>query len=235
MLDMGFEPQIRKIVSQIRPDRQTLMWSATWPKEVQALARDFLHHYYQVTVGSLELAANKDIKQIIECTEDFNKYRSLSKHLQQHGHNGKVLVFVETKKGCDALTRSLRQDGYQARCIHGDKTQEERDYVLKDFKGGNFQVLVATDVAARGLDVKDIQMVINFDFPNNMEDYIHRIGRCGRAGAKGVAVSFFGSKNSRNSRELIKILTESENQVPPELQQMQMMGGGGGGHSRYRR
>ncbi|CAM9769928.1 unnamed protein product [Ascophyllum nodosum] len=235
MLDMGFEPQIRKIVSQIRPDRQTLMWSATWPKEVQALARDFLNNYYQVTVGSLELSANKDIKQIIECTEDFNKYRSLIKHLQEHGTAGKVLVFVETKKGCDALTRSLRQDGYQARCIHGDKTQEERDYVLKDFKAGNFMVLVATDVAARGLDVKDIQMVINFDFPNNMEDYIHRIGRCGRAGAKGRAVSFFGSKNSRNCRELMKILHESGNMVPQDLQQMQMSGGGGGGSSRYRR
>ncbi|CAM9584537.1 unnamed protein product, partial [Ectocarpus sp. 8 AP-2014] len=101
---MGFEPRICKIVSQIRCDRQTLMWSATWPKEVQALARDFLHHYYQVKVGSLELAANKDIKKIVECTEDFNKYRSLGKHLQQHGHNGKVLVFVESKTGCDALT-----------------------------------------------------------------------------------------------------------------------------------
>lgn len=188
-----------------------------------------------MTVGSLELAANKDITQIIECTEDFNKYRSLSKHLQEQGSSGKVLIFVETKKGCDALTRSLRQDGYQARCIHGDKTQEERDYVLKDFKAGNFMCLVATDVAARGLDVKDIQMVINFDFPNNMEDYIHRIGRCGRAGAKGRAVSFFGSKNSRNCRELMKILTESGNAVPPELQQMQMSGGGGGGSSRYRR
>lgn len=186
-------------------------------------------------MGSLELAANKDIKQIIECIEDFNKYRSLSKHLQEHNNAGRVLVFVETKKGCDALTRSLRQEGWQARCIHGDKTQEERDYVLKDFKTGNFLILVATDVAARGLDVKDIQMVINFDFPSNMEDYIHRIGRCGRAGAKGRAVSFFGSKNSRNARELIKILSESGNAVPPELSQMQMMGGGGGGNSRYRR
>lgn len=189
----------------------------------------------QVTVGSLELAANKDIKQVIECTEDYNKYRSLSKHLQEHNNAGKVLIFVETKKGCDALTRSLRQDGWQARCIHGDKSQEERDYVLKDFKASNFLILVATDVAARGLDVKDIQMVINFDFPNNMEDYIHRIGRCGRAGAKGRAVSFFGSKNARNARELIKILIESGNEVPPELSQMQMMGGGGGGGGRYRR
>ncbi|CAM9795581.1 unnamed protein product, partial [Choristocarpus tenellus] len=238
MLDMGFEPQIRKIVSQIRPDRQTLMWSATWPKEVQALARDFLHNYYQVTVGSLELSANKDIKQYIECIEDFNKYRSLSKYLQEHNNSGRVLIFVETKKGCDALTRSLRQDGWQARCIHGDKSQEERDYVLREFKEGKFLMLVATDVAARGLDVKDIRMVINFDFPNNMEDYIHRIGRCGRAGAKGTAVSFFGSKNSRNARELIKILSDSGNEVPGDLNQMMMMGGGGGGRgggrSRYR-
>ncbi|CBN79662.1 ethylene-responsive DEAD box RNA helicase, putative (RH30) [Ectocarpus siliculosus] len=160
--------------------------------------------HVQVKVGSLELAANKDIKQIIECTEEFNKYRSLCKHLQQHGRNGNLLVFVE--------------DSYQARCIQGDKTREGRDYVLKDFKSGNFQVLVATDVAARGLDMKEIQMVINFDFPNNMEDFMHRIKRCGRAGAKGVAVNFFGSKNSRNNGcELIKILTESGNNVPPVL------------------
>ncbi|CAM9437429.1 unnamed protein product [Ectocarpus sp. 12 AP-2014] len=119
--------------------------------------------------------------------------------------------------GCDALTRSLRMDGYQARCIRGDKTQEERDYVRKDFNGGNFQVVVVTDVASRGLDVKDIQMVIGFNFPNSMADYTHRIGRCGQAGAKGVAVSFFGSKNSRNSRKLIKILTELENHLPPEF------------------
>jgi ATP-dependent RNA helicase DDX5/DBP2 len=101
MLDMGFEPQIRKIVSQIRPDRQTLMWSATWPNEVQQLARDFLTNYYQVTVGSLELSANKDIKQYVEVLEDFSKYTKLQQYLREHNDGGRVLIFVETKKGAD--------------------------------------------------------------------------------------------------------------------------------------
>jgi len=218
MLDMGFEPQIRKILSQIRPDRQTLMWSATWPKEVQTLARDFLQNFYQVTVGSLELSANKDIRQIVECVEDFNKYKKMQECLRQYS-TYKAIIFVETKKGCDALTRSLRMDGFHARCIHGDKSQEERDWVLKEFKENKITLLVATDVAARGLDVKDINMVVNFDMPGNMEDYVHRIGRCGRAGAKGLSVSFFSSKNAKMARELIKILHESQNMVPPELMQ----------------
>lgn len=185
MLDMGFEPQLRKIVSQIRPDRQVLMWSATWPKDVQNLARDYLDEYYQVTVGSLDLAGNKNITQVIEVGTDQDKYRSLLRHLRENlTPKDRVLVFVETKKGCDMLTRSLRMDGFQARAMHGDKSQEERDWVLREFKSCQSTLLVATDVAARGLDVDDIKMVVNFDMPNDMENYIHRIGRTGRAGKK---------------------------------------------------
>jgi ATP-dependent RNA helicase DDX5/DBP2 len=155
MLDMGFEPQIRKIVSQIRPDRQTLMWSATWPKEVKQLAMDFLTNYYQVTVGSLDLTANKDITQYVEVIDDHDKYRRLQANLKElHINDGKVLIFVETKKGADMLTRSLIQDGWPAAAIHGDKSQDERDFVLREFKAGRRKMLVATDVAARGLDVK---------------------------------------------------------------------------------
>lgn len=164
MLDMGFEPQLRKIVSQIRPDRQVLMWSATWPKEVQGLARDYLDEFYQVTVGSLDLTANKNITQTVEVCTDQDKYRSLLRHLRENlTQKDRVLVFVETKKGCDMLTRSLRMDGFQARAMHGDKSQEERDWVLAQFKSCQSTLLVATDVAARGLDVDDIRMVVNFD------------------------------------------------------------------------
>lgn len=177
MLDMGFEPQLRKIVGQIRPDRQVLMWSATWPKEVQNLARDYLSDYYQVTVGSLDLAGNKDVTQMIDVCQDTEKYRNLLRYLKENlSTKDRVLVFVETKKGCDMLTRSLRMDGFQARAMHGDKSQEERDWVLKEFKSCQATLLVATDVAARGLDVDDIKMVVNFDFPNDTETYIHRIG-----------------------------------------------------------
>lgn len=194
MLDMGFEPQMRKIVSQIRPDRQTLMWSATWPKEVQQLARDFLNDPYQVHVGSLELRANEAIKQIVEVVSDYDKFPRLMSHLRAAERGAKMIVFVETKKGCDQLTRSLRGQGIEARAIHGDKQQHERDHALREFRDGYVPILVATDVAARGLDIKDIQVVINFDMTNTIEDYIHRIGRTGRAGAKGLSITFFTGK-----------------------------------------
>mmetsp|Transcript_26016 Transcript_26016/g.40371 ORF Transcript_26016/g.40371 Transcript_26016/m.40371 type:complete len:338 (+) Transcript_26016:1088-2101(+) len=241
MLDMGFEPQLRKIVSQIRPDRQVLMWSATWPKEVERLAKDYLEDFYQVTVGSLDLSGNKDVTQIISVCGDHDKYRNLQQHLRDNlTDKDRVLVFVETKKGCDMLCRSLRMDGFQARAMHGDKSQEERDWALREFKSCQAPLLVATDVAARGLDVDNIKMVVNFDFPNDLESYIHRIGRTGRAGNKGSAVSFFvPEKNGRMARELISILNKTNQVVPPELVNAQSFGGGGkggrGGGGRGRR
>lgn len=236
---MGFEPQIRKIVSQIRPDRQTLMWSATWPKEVQSLASDFLQSAYEVHVGSLDLRANKMIEQVVEVVTDYDKYPRLTSLLRGVAVGTKVIIFVETKKGCDQLTRSIRGEGLPARSIHGDKSQPERDQALAEFKSGRAPVLIATDVAARGLDVKDIQMVVNFDMPNNIEDYIHRIGRTGRAGATGKAVSYFTEKASKMARDLVTVLREANQPIPPELQGMAASGGrgggGGGGSSRYGR
>lgn len=233
MLDMGFDPQIRKICSQIRPDRQVLMWSATWPREVQTLAKDYLLDYYQVTVGSLDLAGNKDVTQTVVVCSDQDKYRNLIDNLKQNlTDSDRVLVFVETKKGCDMLTRSLRADGFKARAMHGDKGQDERDWVLSDFKSRKSTLLCATDVAARGLDVDDIRMVVNFDFPNDMESYIHRIGRTGRAGKKGTAVSFFvPEKNGRVSQELIEILGRTNQIIPDELRNC---GGYSGGRGRRR-
>merc|ERR1712176_1542918 len=117
------------------------------------------------------------------------------------------------------MGRSLRMNGFQARAMHGDKSQEERDWALREFKGMQSTLLVATDVAARGLDIDDIRIVVNFDFPNDMESYIHRIGRTGRAGKKGLAVSFFVSdKNGRLVRELVEILSRTEQNIPSELQ-----------------
>lgn len=234
---MGFEPQLRKIVSQIRPDRQVLMWSATWPKEIQALANDYLGEYYQVTVGSLDLTGNKNITQVIEVCTDQDKYRNLLRHLRENwSPKDRCLIFVETKKGCDMLTRSLRNDGFQARAMHGDKSQEERDWTLKEFKNMQSTLLIATDVAARGLDVDDIRLVVNFDFPKEMESYIHRIGRTGRAGKKGVAVSFFVTeKNSRLARELVEILKRTDQNIPPEVMAMSSFAPRGGGRGRGRR
>ena len=186
-------------------------------------------------MGSLDLSANKDIKQEVMVCEDRDKYSRLLRALKENNTGGKILIFVETKRGCDQLQRSLQMDGWNSGAIHGDKTQGDRDWMLKQFKEGRTSILVATDVAARGLDVKDIQMVVNFDFPNNMEDYIHRVGRTGRAGAKGYALAFFPMQPARLARELMKILEESENEVPPELRGMGGGGYGGGGSSRYGR
>jgi len=226
MLDMGFEPQLRKIVSQIRPDRQTLMWSATWPKEVQSIACDFLNDPYQVTIGSLDLKANKNIKQQIEVMEEYDKPRRLSSVMREFYQGGKILIFSETKRNADNLTRQLRMDGYNARCIHGDKSQQERDWVLKEFKEGTANLMIATDVAARGLDVKDITLVVNFDLPSNFEDYVHRCGRTARAGKKGTAISFFTAKNANIAKDLIENLRKNDQEIPPQLEQFSRFGGG---------
>jgi len=153
MLDMGFEPQIRKIIDQIRPDRQTLMWSATWPKEVKQLAEEFLKNYIQINIGALQLHANHNILQIVDvCTEDEKNYK-LNRLLEEimGEKENKTLIFTETKKKADELTRRMRRDGWQAVCIHGDKSQPERDWVLHEFRSGKATICVATDVASRGL------------------------------------------------------------------------------------
>ncbi|KAJ2007773.1 ATP-dependent RNA helicase dbp2 [Coemansia thaxteri] len=237
MLDMGFEPQIRKIVDQIRPDRQTLMWSATWPKEVQQMARDFLHDYIQVNIGSLELAASHHIRQIVEVIPEDSKRQRLSSHLERimDQRDNKTIIFSMTKRNADDITRNLRQDGWPALAIHGDKSQSERDWVIREFRAGKSPIMVATDVASRGLDIKDVKFVINYDFPINIEDYVHRIGRTGRAGASGTAITFFTSENSRSSKDLALILSEAHQEVPPQLDEMarySRRGGGRGGNSR---
>jgi len=242
MLDMGFEPQLRTIVSQIRPDRQTLMWSATWPKEVRALAEDFLgQDYDQIQIGSLELTANHSIKQVVTVCEDYEKDRKLREMLSKImlEKENKTIIFVETKRQVNDITRALSREGYPISSIHGDKAQQERDWVLREFRSGNVPILVATDVASRGLDVKDVKFVINYDFPNSTEDYVHRIGRTGRAGATGTAYTFFSMKNSKQAKELCGILEEAGQEVPPELRGMggyrsygSNRGSGRGGNSR---
>ncbi|KAI8811853.1 P-loop containing nucleoside triphosphate hydrolase protein [Cladochytrium replicatum] len=153
MLDMGFEPQIRKIVDQIRPDRQTLMWSATWPKEVQALARDYLKDYIQVNIGSLELSASHNVRQVIEILVETEKRSRLVRLLEKslEDRDAKVIIFTGTKRTADEITHHLRQSNFSALAIHGDKKQQERDWVMNEFKQGKHPILIATDVAARGL------------------------------------------------------------------------------------
>jgi len=238
MLDMGFEPQIRKIFEQIRPDRQVMMWSATWPKEVQQLAREFLNSsYIHINIGSMDLSANHNILQIVDVCEEWQKEQKLARLLEEIGTDGhsKILVFVETKRKADELTRLMRRDGWPAMCIHGDKQQKERDWVLGEFKSGKTTILVATDVAARGLDVDDVKFVINYDYPNNSEDYIHRIGRTGRKGNTGTSYTLFTPGNAPKAKDLVSVLAEAKQVVNPKLQELVSFrggrGGGGGGRS----
>lgn len=222
MLDMGFEPQIRKIVEQIRPDRQVLMWSATWPKDVRRLAEDFLEDYMHINVGATTLHANHNILQIVDVCDEYQKESKLARLLEEIGcePRNKILVFVETKRKADELTRLMRRDGYPAMCIHGDKQQKERDWVLGEFKHGATTILVATDVAARGLDVDDVKFVINYDYPNNSEDYIHRIGRTGRKDRTGTAYTLFTPNNSPKAKDLVDVLMEAKQVVNPKLQEL---------------
>lgn len=250
MLDMGFEPQIRKILEQIRPDRQTLMWSATWPKEVRQLAEDFLGTYVQLNVGSLELSANHNITQNVTVCAEHDKKNELQDLLEKiHEDNpnpGKILIFCETKRSVDSIAHFVNGFGVRCGAIHGDKSQTERDNVLRAFRAGRANILVATDVAARGLDVEGIKFVINYDYPKNSEDYIHRIGRTGRQQTTGTSYTFFTEENARQAKDLVAVLREAKQDVNAELltmSQMRYTGGnsqanygryGGGGFSNNR-
>ncbi|KAH9497665.1 putative ATP-dependent RNA helicase ddx17 [Dermatophagoides farinae] len=220
MLDMGFEPQIRKIVDQIPKNRQTLMWSATWPKEVRKLAEDFLVDYVQVNIGSISLAANHNITQIIDICEESEKMNKLYKLLTQvnaNSRDNKTIIFAETKRKVDQLNQQMRSVGWYCSAIHGDKPQTERDWALSEFKNGRITILIATDVAARGLDVDDIKFVVNFDYPSCSEDYVHRIGRTGRRDRKGTAYTFFTLNNAKQANDLIDVLKEAKQDVPAKL------------------
>ncbi|KNA05459.1 hypothetical protein SOVF_190160 isoform A [Spinacia oleracea] len=225
MLDMGFEPQIRKIVNEMPPHRQTLMYTATWPKEVRKIAGDLLRNPVQVNIGNVdELAANKSITQYVEIVPHMEKQRRLEQILRAEERGAKVIVFCSTKKMCNDLTRSIGRT-FPAAAIHGDKSQVERDFVLNQFRSGKSPILIATDVAARGLDVKDIRVVINYDFPTGIEDYVHRIGRTGRAGATGVAYTFFSEQDWKHAGDLVKVLEGANQQVPPQVREMALRGG----------
>lgn len=222
MLDMGFEPQIRKVVSQIRPDRQTLMWSATWPKEIQRLARDFCREDpVKLTIGSEELSLNPNITQQIEVVGEYEKRdRFMSWIKDAAAGDKKILIFTETKRGADALCRELQYQSLSSAAIHGDKEQRQRDKTLHDFRNGRCNILIATDVAQRGLDIKDVMYVVNYDVPKTLEDYIHRIGRTARGGAKGTAVTFFPAEayspdSIRMARSIAKAMRDV-GQKPPD-------------------
>ncbi|KAK9857160.1 hypothetical protein WJX84_004728 [Apatococcus fuscideae] len=218
MLDMGFEPQIRRIVEgEDMPragQRQTLLFSATFPKEIQRLAADFMHNYIFLTVGRVGSSTDL-IVQHIEYVAANDKRAVLLDLI--NSVEGLTLVFVETKRGADALEDYLVNNGFPATSIHGDRSQSEREMALRNFRSGRTPVLVATDVAARGLDIPHVTHVINFDLPTDIDDYVHRIGRTGRAGKKGLATAFFTDKDTGISKSLADLLQETNQEVPSWL------------------
>lgn len=204
MLDMGFAPQINRIVSQIPKYRQTLLFSATMPPEVEALARKYLRKPQVVQVGRRSMAAST-ISHAVYPVPRARKTQLLTELLAREGMDS-VLVFTRTKHGADRVVRDLTAAGIQAVALHGDKTQRERTQALDDFKAGAMRVLVATDVAQRGLDISGITHVINFDVPQEPEDYVHRIGRTGRAAASGDAYTFMSADEISMVRTIERVI-----------------------------
>lgn len=231
MLDLGFEPAIRKIAGATRADRQTLMFSATWPSAIRKLASEFLSGPARVTIGSEELSAARSVKQTVEVIEDGGRDGRLHELLQKHhvssgksknnsngGQNNRVIVFVLYKKEAARVEEKLTRKGWKVAAVHGDLSQAQRSAAVEAFKAGTTPLLVATDVAARGLDIPDVEVVINYSFPLTVEDYVHRIGRTGRAGKSGISHTFFvGANDKPRAGELINVLKEAGQAVPEEL------------------
>ncbi|KAI9313871.1 P-loop containing nucleoside triphosphate hydrolase protein [Dichotomocladium elegans] len=219
MLDDGFERDIRKIIDFTPKDRQTLMFSATWPESIRKLAEDFLKNPIRVAIGSTELAASQNVKQIVEVVDEpRSKERKLLALLKKiHLQSNRILVFGLYKKECDRIERTLLENGYKVVGIHGNKSQMQRTDALSKFKAGTHPVMVATDVAARGLDIPDVEYVINVTFPLTIESYVHRIGRTGRGGKKGTAYTFFTVEDKAHSGELINVLKQANMEVPEAL------------------
>ncbi|NXF37369.1 DDX43 helicase, partial [Nyctibius bracteatus] len=212
MLDMGFEPQIMKILIDVRPDRQTVMTSATWPDGVRRLAKSYLKNPMIVYVGTLDLAAVNTVEQRVIVIAEEEKRAFMQYFIHSMKPKDKVIIFVGKKLTADDLASDLGLQGIPVQSLHGDREQCDREQALDDFKTGKVRILVATDLASRGLDVHDITHVFNFDFPRNIEEYVHRVGRTGRAGRTGEAVTLVTKNDWRVASELIEIL-ERANQV----------------------
>ena len=224
MLDMGFEPQIREILDQIPKENQyqSLMFTATWPKAVERLAASYLKNPVQINIGGSanELTANKDVTQVVHNVDSLDKDDQLIKVMGtfEKPDEARIIVFANKKYMCDRIVKGLAKFSWKAVSIHGDKDQYERTRALDQFTKGNVRVIVATDVAARGLDIKGVTHVVNYDFPDNgTEDWVHRVGRTGRAGAKGIAHTFFDVKADKKSAKELCTVLKGANQVIPDF------------------
>lgn len=215
-----------KIINSVRPDRQTLLFSATFPQKMDALARKVLTKPLEITVGSRSVVA-KEIDQRVEVRAGETKWIRLLEILGDMGEMHKdeaddfrTLIFVERQESADELFQNLLQKGYICASLHGGKDQVDRSQTISDFKAGFVPIVIATSVAARGLDVKELKLVINYDCPNHMEDYVHRAGRTGRAGNKGTCITFITPEQDKFSLDVVRALKASDAYVSPELDKM---------------
>ncbi|CAG8752996.1 15688_t:CDS:2, partial [Acaulospora morrowiae] len=213
MFDLGFEPQVRSICDNIRPDRQTLLFSATFPKKVEILAREVTSEPVRISIGNVVIEILAD---------DGYKWEWLMTHLVALCVEGSVLVFVSRKGGVEELSNNLQQTGHKCGALHGDMMQSDRDKVLRDFKNNKFPIMVATDVAARGLDIKAVKNVVNYDVARDIDSHVHRIGRTGRAGEKGTAYTLITQKEDKFAGDLVRNLESSGQPVPDALMSLAM-------------
>ncbi|MXQ98489.1 hypothetical protein E5288_WYG018887 [Bos mutus] len=220
MLDLGFEHQIMKILLDVRPDRQTVMTTASWPDSTRRLAQSYLKQPMIVYVGTLDLVTVNTVKQNIIVTTEEEKRSLVKEFLQSLSPKDKVIVFVSRKLVADDLSSDLSIQGIPVQSLHGDREQSDRDQALEDFRTGRVKILIATDLAARGLDVSDVTHVYNYNFPRNIEEYVHRVGRTGRAGKTGESITLVTQDDWKIADELIKILQRANQIVPPNLRSM---------------
>ncbi|XP_032929088.1 probable ATP-dependent RNA helicase DDX46 [Catharus ustulatus] len=219
MFDMGFEPQVMRIVDNVRPDRQTVMFSATFPRAMEALARRILSKPIEVQVGGRSVVCS-DVEQHVIVIEEENKFLKLLELLGHYQEKGSVIIFVDKQEHADGLLKDLMRASYPCLSLHGGIDQYDRDSIINDFKNGTCKLLVATSVAARGLDVKQLMLVVNYSCPNHYEDYVHRAGRTGRAGNKGYAYTFITEDQARYAGDIIKALELSGNPIPADLEKL---------------
>ncbi|SPN96767.1 related to Pre-mRNA-processing ATP-dependent RNA helicase PRP5 [Cephalotrichum gorgonifer] len=222
MFDMGFEPQVMKIFANIRPDKQTILFSATMPRIIDSLTKKVLKTPVEITVGGRSVVA-PEITQIVEVRDEKSKFHRLLEllgELYDEDEDARTLIFMDRQEKADDLLKELLMKGYPCMSIHGGKDQVDRDSTISDFKKGVVPILIATSVAARGLDVKQLKLVVNYDAPNHLEDYVHRAGRTGRAGNKGTAVTFVTEEQDNCAACIAKALEQSGQPVPDRLKEM---------------
>ncbi|MBU2542590.1 DEAD/DEAH box helicase [Patescibacteria group bacterium] len=207
MLDMGFLPEIKKILQMVKKERQTMLFSATMPKTISTLATQFMKLPLRIEVAPQGTSVESTEQEIFVVRKN-DKMRLLDAILEQY-KNDKVLVFSRTKHGAKRIARDINSMGHSATEIHGNRSQAQRIKALDGFTRGRFRIMVATDIAARGIDVKDINLVINFDLPDGLEDYVHRIGRTGRAGKAGKAISFVTPPEKADVRKIEQLIRKT--------------------------